>query len=226
MRLWIKGTARFILFVLITSCSSSRVSTVGSVSSGFEEVTINDLSLNYRIHQTKDSINVLIHTDDRIMIARIMALGLTVSLKSSNSEFKSLNYPMGFFEMRKFRSAWELRRFWINTNTSAVWRSRWPRLLDITKLETTSGKSYYHVDSLQSGLSAQFMLQNGECSYRLVIPNHSSNSHHVDLDITVGKLTIRTKPLLTRNRDRIAFGIRDENYVQYFQSTWEVRVRN
>mgnify|MGYP001803598006 CR=1 FL=1 len=93
-----------LLWLIFVSCSKKAVlhDSYGTAESAWDTLTINNLSLTYRMDRGLDSTKLQIHSDDPVMTARILALGLSVGFTGDNSQ--SIGYPMGFMEIKEFRS--------------------------------------------------------------------------------------------------------------------------
>ncbi|MEM9391364.1 MAG: hypothetical protein AAGA02_12875 [Bacteroidota bacterium] len=180
--------------------------------------------MTYSIEKKQGVVKVLIHTDDAIMVARIMALGLTVTMKEPISEFRSLNYPVGILEVRKFRSAHDFRTFWYKTNIPGSWQGRFSRLFKVALFEDTKGKHHYNIDSLEGGLKTKFKVKNNVFDYELTMPSCRSNSRRVDMEISIGRLVLSTPIFENGIRNRKVYRLPSANYFEYFQSPWEVSV--
>ncbi|MEM8567134.1 MAG: hypothetical protein AAGF85_11775 [Bacteroidota bacterium] len=205
------------------SCKSNRILREQCPDSTWvcETVAINTLSLTYTVRELRDSIIIRIRTSDSVMISRIMALGMTVSISGRGGIHKSLNYPLGLFERRRFKSKLDFRRYWLQINRSRIWNSKLSKLYNTAALETHEGKSYYHIDSLTNELNVSFGLVKGEYVYQLVIIN-SLGASDLDLKIRIEELDIAL-PLIRR---RFFTWIGRENYLKHFQSPWEVSILN
>ena len=214
--------------LLLASCATRRISRAPceteTKTPQCEKVTINDLHLTYSIEKKQGVVKVLVHTDDAIMVARIMALGLTVTMKEPISEFRSLNYPIGILEVRKFRSPNDFRAFWNKTNIPGSWQGRFSKLFNMALFEDTEGKHRYNIDSNKGGLNAKFKVKNNVFDYELTVPGCISNSRRVDMEISIGRLVLSTPIFENGLRNRKVYRSPSTNYFEYFQSPWEVSV--
>jgi hypothetical protein len=65
-----------------------------------EVVTLDGLSLAYTVSKKPDSILIAIRTEDPVMIARILALGLTLKFGKPVNDIKSINYQPASLRLR------------------------------------------------------------------------------------------------------------------------------
>jgi len=187
-------------------------------------ITIHELSLSYTMMESVDQLSITIRTEDPRMVARIMALGITLKVRSDQpSERLSINYPIGVMELRSFNSIHDLRRFWNRTNTPQIWESRLKRTIGIIHYSAGNDEFISHIDSLSNGIKTHFDWKNRQVLYRLTIPKKMI-TNPVEIELTIGQLFIA--PRLIRRSARIhpTFHFIMTDYISSFVAPWELTI--
>jgi hypothetical protein len=186
-----------------------------------EVVTLDGLSLAYTVSKKPDSILIAIRTEDPVMIARILALGLTLKFGKPVNDIKSINYPTGFLEIKNFSSSRELKNFWNYTSTPQIKRLRLERMFKHIIIDSIKEETLRRVDTIKH-FETDLSIGRRSFNYVLTIPNNELKAN--TLEIKIGQLHI--PPTLKRaTPDHTRFQNFNENYMNSFRSAWVVKIR-
>jgi hypothetical protein len=162
-----------------------------------------------------------------MMAARIFALGLVVTVEKGKDELISINYPLGLLEVRKFKSSSEVKYFWNQTKTPAIWRSRIDRMVMASVIN--GGQNIYaHVDSLQKeGIQPLIRTNGNEFYYELIIAaDPKKDFSKCAIEISIGDLTVGHKfqRLNVANAYPISLPLSSDSYYEFLTSHWSVKI--
>ncbi len=189
-----------------------------------QKITINGLSLDYSMRETEHEVVLDLHTDDPLMVARILALGITLSWQAVGKGSKSINYPMGLLEIRSFKSAEDLKQFWLSSNTRQNWVTRLSRLKHIARVQEGKHKTHSSIDSL-SGLQADFFVREHEFHYRLTLKKTEiADPPAFSPELSIGRLVLSSRLVKRSRRPSSPFHLVAQGKIDAFESPWELRL--
>lgn len=210
------------VFTSLSSCNTAKYhrKTYTNTRVISQKVTQYGLSINYTFEKRTDGLHIILETDDPLMIKRIMALGLKVSLKKKSEKDFSLKYPLGYLERRSFRSHSSFFQFILATNNPEFWNSRLERMEKIALMFHGKKEEYCHIDSLNS-YQLNFDLRKRKFYYQLILPNEFLEMEDLKIGITIYKLHILMNPVIRENSIIVTSGKNELSYLEYPWEFWQ-----
>ena len=195
-----------LLIFLATGCKSGQDvvqscvphGSLGMLPPAWCTATLRGLTLNFAIKEDSAGYHIRLRTKDRVVMARIMALGLTVAFSQQGKVTHSIDYPIGAFELRSFASEREVIAFWDATNTVSTWKTKMERNKGLIRTTRTKGDKMVVKKAETHGISGEYVLDAHGFYYSLHISkaflaDMSTGQVPPSIGIVLGRLEVKNK---------------------------------